>query len=159
MLRSEFTKNKTKQETLYEDKLNGVIRENFFKEQMRKIDDRQQEIEGRIEELEEDEKSYDEKIEQVFGAIDNVDNFKDKFIEAESPEVRKQMVKMMVNKIFIQGGEKIPNTKKKFPWELYIEWNDQFNELYEIGLFEMAEEARTKYGLSKKAFINSKNRL
>lgn len=159
MLRSEFTKNKTKQETLYEDKLNGVIRENFFKEQMRKIDDRQQEIEGRIEELEEDEKSYDEKIEQVFGAIDNVDNFKDKFIEAESPEVRKQMVKMMVNKIFIQGGEKIPNTKKKFPWELYIEWNDGFNELYEMGLFEMAEEARTKYGLPKKTFINSKNSL
>lgn len=159
MLRSEFTKNKTKQETLYEDKFNNVIREGFFKEQMKKIDNRQDDIEGRIEELEEDEKSYDEKIEQAFKAINDVDNFKDKFIAAESPEVRRQMVKMMVNKIFIQGGEKIPNTKKKFPWELYIEWNDGFNELYEIGLFEMAEEARTKYGLPKKAFINSKNSL
>ena len=105
------------------------------------------------------EKSYDEKTEQVFSAIDNVDNFKDKFIEAESPEVRRQMVKMMVNKIFIQGREKIPNSKKKFPWELYIEWNDQFKELYEIGLFEMAEEARGKYGLPKKAFIKQNNRL
>ena len=163
MLRSEQTKNKTKQETLYEDKLNNVIREGFFKEQMKKIDNRQDDIEGRIEELEEDEKSYDEKIEQAFKAIDDVDNFKDKFIAAESPEVRRQMVKRMCNKIFIMGGEKRPDSTKKFlkkfPYELYVEWNDGFNELYEIGLFEMAEEARTKYGLPKKAFINSKNSL
>ncbi len=88
---------------------------------------------------------------------------KDKFIAAESPEVRRQMVKRMCNKIFIIGGEKRPDSTKKFlkkfPYELYVEWNDEFNDLYEAGLIEMAEEARIKYGLPQKAFINSKNNL
>lgn len=159
MIRSEYSKNKTKQETLYEDKLNGVIKENFFKGQMDKIDDRQLDIKGRIEELEEDEKFYDNKIQHVLEAIESVDNFKDKFIEAETPEIRKLMVNMMCNKILITGGERISSTKKKIPYILHVEWNDEFKELYNIDLFELPEEMEVKYGLPKKTFINSKNSL
>lgn len=153
MLRSEYSKNKTKQETLYDDKIEGTIPEKFFEEQMKKITDRQFEIEGRIKWLEDEQDFIDNKIQKAFGAIDTIDNFGKKFIDA-TPKIKKGMVDLMCSKIYLLGGEKMPNSKKKFPYELYVEWNDEFNELYEVGLIEMAEESRSKYGLPKKVKVN-----
>lgn len=156
MLRSENTKNKAKQEMLFEEKFQGAIKENFFKEQMDKIDERQTEIEVRIEILEADEKGYDNKIRKALRAIDAIDNFGGKFKSADQ-KVKKQMVDLMSSKIFITGGEKIPGTKEKVPYSLYVEWNDEFKDLYDVDLVALPKEIEAKYGLPKKVFTTSKN--
>ena len=156
MLRSENTKNKAKQEMLFEEKFEGGIKEGFFKEQMEKIDERQIEIKARIEILEDDEKGYDSKIQKALKAIDAINNFGGKFKSA-NPKVKKHMVDMMSSKIFITGGEKISGTKEKIPYSLYVEWNDEFRDLYDVDLVVLPKEIKTKYGLPKKVFITKSN--
>ena len=156
MLRSENTKNKARQEMLFEEKFEGAIKEDFFKEQMEKIDERQTEIKARIELLEEEEQGYDGQIRKALGAIDAIDNFGAKFKLADQ-KVKKQMVDFMCSKIFITGGEKISGTKEKVPYSLYVEWNDEFKDLYDVDLVALPKEIEAKYGLPKKVFITSKN--
>jgi hypothetical protein len=156
MLRSENTKNKARQEMLFEEKFEGAIKEDFFKEQMEKIDERQTEIKARIELLEEEEQGYDGQIRKALGAIDAIDNFGAKFKLADQ-KVKKQMVDFMCSKIFITGGEKISGTKEKVPYSLYVEWNDEFKDLYDVDLVALPKEIEAKYGLPKKVFTTSKN--
>jgi hypothetical protein len=70
---------------------------------------------------------------------------------------RKEMVNLMVRKIYVIGGGK-DSQGHKIPYDLYIEWNDDFTELYELGLVELSKETEKKYKFGTD-FSNSKNRL
>ena len=156
ILKSEQGKNKKKREALFESKFNGDIDEDFFKEQMEKTKNRLTDIEGEIEYLEGQGTFYDGKIEDVLGIVDTVDGFGKKFKEA-TPEVRRGMVRLMVSKILISGGEKkyIKDAEGKdkmvrVPFSLYVEWNNEFKDLYDVDLVALPKDLEVKYKLSKK---------
>jgi len=137
-LRTEYTKNETLWDRLYDDKLGGVISEEKFKSRADKIEQRQQEIKSRIEELEEEQKFYEEKVHQAVRALSALDNFGEKFRTAND-QVKKTMIKMVSREILTTGGYK---TKKgvKWPKGLYIEWNEVFTKLYDSGLVKADRE-------------------
>jgi hypothetical protein len=142
-LRTEHTKNESKLETMYDDKTEGVITEKFWKTQNEKIEDRQSQIEERLEELEALKKFYDVKVKKSVLALDALENFGEKFKKAD-PRTRKEMVNLMVRKIFVIGGGK-DSQGHKIPYDLYIEWNEDFAGLYELGLVELSKETEKKY--------------
>lgn len=156
LLKSEQGKNKKKRKALFESKFAGDIDEDFFKEQMEKTKDELIRIEGEIENLKGQETLYDDKIEDVLGIVDTVDGFGEKFKEA-TPEVRRGMVNLMVRKILISGGEKkyIKDMRGKdkmvrVPFSLYVVWNDEFKDLYDVDLVVLPKDLEVKYGLSKR---------
>ena len=156
LLKSEQGKQKKKREALFDSKINGDIPEDFFKEQMEKTKDKLIEIEGEIEYLEGQETLYDGKIEDILGIVDTVDGFGEKFKEA-TPEVRRGMVRLMVSKILITGGEKkyitdINENDKmvRVPFSLYVDWNDEFKDLYDVDLVALPKDLEVKYGLPRK---------
>ncbi len=160
LLKSEQGKNKKKREALFDSKINGDIPEDFFKEQMEKTKDKLIEIEGEIEYLEGQETLYDGKIEDILGIVDTVDGFGEKFKEA-TPEVRRGMVRLMVSKILITGGEKKYITDAKgndkmvrVPFSLYVDWNDEFKDLYDVDLVVLPKDLEVKYKLSRRS-VNS----
>jgi len=160
LLKSEQGKNKKKREALFDSKFNGDIDEDFFKEQMEKTKDELIRIEGEIEYLEGQETFYNGKIGDVLGIVDTVDGFGEKFKEA-TPEVRRGMVNLMVRKILISGGEKkyIKDMRGKdkmvrVPFSLYVVWNDEFKDLYDVDLVVLPEDLEVKYGLPRKVKIS-----
>lgn len=127
---------------------------------MEKTKNRLTDIEGEIEYLEGQETFYDGKIEDVLGIVDTVDGFGEKFKEA-TPEVRRGMVNLMVSKILITGGEKKYITDAKgndkmvrVPFSLYVDWNDEFKDLYDVDLLVLPKDLEVKYGLPRKVKIS-----
>lgn len=155
-LRAEHSKNGTKLETMYNDKIEGVITESFWRTQHERISQRQIEIEERIDELESMKKFYDTKVKTAVDALDALENFGEKFKNAD-PKTRKSMVQLMVRNIFLTGGGK-DSEGHKIPFDLYVEWNEDFAELYDLGLVALSKETEKKYKLSG-GISNSKNRL
>lgn len=71
------------------------------------------------------------------------------------------MVNLMVSKILITGGEKKYITHAKgndkmvrVPFSLYVEWNDEFKDLYDVDLVVLPEDLEVKYGLPRKVKIS-----
>lgn len=65
-LNSEYKKNKTKMNHLYEDKMNNIIPQGFFKEKFQKLRERQEEVRQELMELDEDrEESLSKGLETI----------------------------------------------------------------------------------------------
>jgi DNA invertase Pin-like site-specific DNA recombinase len=156
MLRSEDTKNRAMQKFLLQEKFEGGIDKDLFDEQMAELKERQIEVKERIKILEDDKEGYDNKIQQSLKAINVINDFGSKFKSADQ-KVKKHMVDLMCSKIFITGGEKIFGTGKKVPYSLYVDWNDEFKDLYDTDLVVLPEEIAAKYKLPKKVFTKTKN--
>jgi hypothetical protein len=83
------------------------------------------------------------------------------------------MARLMVSKILIMGGEKkyIADAKGndkmvRVPFSLYVEWNNEFKDLYDVDLVALPKDLEVKYKLSKKgnnpsngSFTDQKNSL
>jgi len=79
-------------------------------------------------------------------------------------EVRRGMVNLMVSKILITGGEKKYITDAKgndkmvrVPFSLYVEWNDEFKDLYDVDLVVLPKDLEVKYGLPRKVHFPNGN--
>lgn len=155
-LRAEYAKNETRLDVMYDDRIEGKISEDYWLSRKEKLEERQSEIEIKLEELEELKKFFDVKVQKSILALDALNDFGEKFKKADS-KTRKKMTQLMVRNIFLTGGGK-DFDGHKIPYDLYIEWNDDFTELYELGLVEISKELDEKYKLSG-GISNSKNRL
>jgi DNA invertase Pin-like site-specific DNA recombinase len=155
-LRAEYAKNETRLDVMYDDKIEGKISEDYWLSRKEKLEERQSQIEIKLDELEELKKFYDVKVKQSILALDVLNDFGEKFKSADS-KTRKKMTQLMVRNIFLTGGGK-DSAGYKIPYDLYVEWNDDFTELYELGLVEISKELDEKYKLSG-GISNSKNRL
>ena len=75
---------------------------------------------------------YDVRVKTTVDTLDAIENLGEKFKKAD-PQTRKSMVQMIVRNIFLANRSK-DSEGHKIPFDLYIEWNDDLTELYELSL-------------------------
>jgi seryl-tRNA synthetase len=138
-LRTELTKNDTRKDKLYKDYELGAITADFVGTRMKRIEERQDEIKLRLEELEAERKLYDEKIGKSIQIIDNLKSWRKKWDKA-SDEKKNEMLKLMTIKI-LAVHHKTEVGGKEHEWkDLQIVWNEEFGSLFELGVFEKAKK-------------------
>jgi DNA invertase Pin-like site-specific DNA recombinase len=138
-LRSEQSKNETKMEKLYADYDKGVITGDFTKKQQDKIEARQQEVRKRLNKLEEERQLYDQKIGRSIQIIDNLKSWKQKW-EAASDDKKNEMLRLMTVKISTFWDKRTIDGKD-YEWkDLQIVWNEEFSDLFGLGIFEQKKK-------------------
>ena len=139
--KTEITKSETRREKLYNDFGNGIVTGDFVTSQMKKIDAHIEERKARLEELEEDRSLYDEKIGKSIQIIDNLKSWHEKW-EKASDEKKNEMLRLMTVKISTIS-HKAEIDDKEHSWkDLYLIWNEEFNRLFELGLFEQPKKKK-----------------
>jgi len=140
-LRTELTQNETRKDKIYSDYEDGVVTGDFVQTRMLKLDDRQKEIKLRLAELEEDREQYDEKIGKSITIIDSIRNFKKKW-GSMSVEKQNEMLRLMTTKIFATYNKIKLNGKMIEQKDLYIQWNDEFKELFDLGIIKATRHVK-----------------
>ena len=115
-LQSEYSRNETKLHKVYEDKLEGVITEEFFRTKYEEIQQRQIEIYAAIEGLRKKNTRYFEESIEIFELMKNIKN---QFVKANS-EQKHRIMKILVSNCELKGV----NTR--------IYWNKPFDILLEM---------------------------
>lgn len=156
ILRSELTKSETNLDSLYEDWKAEVIDVEFFKKRSSEIRDRQEEIRSRLEELDEERQVYDEKIGKAIEVLDSFKNWEEKFKKADD-EKRNHLLRLITIKIFTWHRKATIRGKEREWKDLQIIFNDEFRELFELGVLELAEEYKDEIEafLVGKKYLNS----
>jgi len=116
-LQSEYSRNETKLHKVYEDKLEGVIDEGFFKSKYEAIQQRQIEIHAEIEGLRKRNSKYFEEGLEIFELMKNLKN---QYVKAD-PAQKQRIMKILVSNWELKGV----NTT--------IYWNKPFDILFEMG--------------------------
>lgn len=70
-------------DTLYNDKLTGVIDKAFFEDRFSKTRIRQDEIKEKLSELEIQRDDWEGRVERIISIVDSLKDFKSKFIEVD----------------------------------------------------------------------------
>jgi hypothetical protein len=139
--KTEIIKSETRREKLYNDFGNGIVTGDFVASQMKKIDAHIEERKARLEELEEDRLLYDEKIGKSIQIIDNLKSWHEKW-EKASDEKKNEMLRLMTVKISTIS-HKAEIDDKEHSWkDLYLIWNEEFNRLFELGLFKQPKKKK-----------------
>jgi hypothetical protein len=111
-------------------------------------------------ELESERRLYDEKIGRSIQIIDNLKGWKQKW-EAASEDKKNEMLRLMTVKISTFSHKDTINGKD-YEWkDLQIVWNEEFSDLFELGIFEQDKKDRAKnpaYGGSLIQFNSQKIR-
>ena len=102
---------------VYEDKLEGVITEDFFKSKFADIQNRQIEIQADLDNLRKKTTRY---IEQGLEIFELMKNIKNQYVKADSTQ-KQRIMKILVSNCELKGV----NTR--------IYWNKPFDILFEIG--------------------------
>lgn len=139
--KTEITKSETRREKLYDDYSKGVITADFVAEQMKKIDAHIVERKARLGELEEERSLYDEKIGKSIQIIDNLKSWHEKW-EKASDEKKNEMLRLMTVKISSLSHKTEVNGKEHQWKDLYVVYNEEFNRLFELGLFELPKKKK-----------------
>jgi len=116
-LQSEYSRNETKLHKVYEDKLEGVITEEFFRLKYDEIQQRQIEIHAGIEGLRKKNSKYFEEGIEIFELMKNLKN---QYVKADSAQ-KHRIMKILVSNCELKGV----NTR--------IYWNKPFDILFEMG--------------------------
>jgi len=116
-LQSEYSRNETKLHKVYEDKLEGVITEEFFRLKYDEIQQRQIEIQAGIEGLRKKNSKYFEEGIEIFELMKNLKN---QYVKADSAQ-KHRIMKILVSNCELKGV----NTR--------IYWNKLFDILFEMG--------------------------
>ncbi|MFC2163632.1 recombinase family protein [Acidobacteriota bacterium] len=139
--KTEITKSETRREKLYDDYSKDIITADFVATQMKKIDAHIEERKVRLEELEEERSRYDEKIGKSIQIIDNLKSWHEKW-EKASDEKKNEMLRLMTVKISSLSHKTEVDGKEHHWKELYIVYNEEFNRLFELGLFELPKKKK-----------------
>lgn len=156
-LRSERTKNETELDKLYDDYSKESISEKYMKSKMAKIELRQEEIEVDLREKEEERKFLNNKIVKVIDIIDGLKDFKSKY-KKSNKELRRKLLSLMTIEIYAKSKKIDLEGKQHHYKNLYIVWNDDFEELFDLGIIEKAEEWEKHYGHKYRLFDREKTR-
>lgn len=116
-LQSEYSRNESKLHKVYEDKLEGVITEEFFRTKYEEIQQRQIEIHAGIEGLRKKNSNYFEEGIETFELMKNIKN---QYVKAD-PAQKHRIMKILVSNCELKGV----NTR--------IYWNKPFDILFEMG--------------------------
>ncbi len=116
-LQSEYSRNETKLHKVYEDKLEGVINEEFFRRKYDELQQRQIEIHAEIEGLRKRNTGY---FEEGLEILELMRNIKNQYVRAD-PMQKQRILKILASKCELKGV----NTK--------IYWNKPFDILFDLG--------------------------
>jgi len=116
-LQSEYQKNETNLHKCYEDKLSGVISEEFFKVKFSEINGRQREVETELDNLKKKNLGY---LEQGILILELLQNIKSQYDKA-SLEQKAKIMKILLLNCELKGA----NTR--------FYWNKPFDILFELG--------------------------
>jgi len=141
-LRQELTKNETKKDKLYSDYEAEVITGDFVRKKMEEIENRQTEVRERLKELEEQRENYDSKIGKAIEILDKLKDFQKIWKEA-SEEKKTEILKLIMIKIFVVHKKLNIKGKETIITNLEFVYNDEFNELFDLGLVEKSKEVDT----------------
>jgi len=155
-LRSEQRKNETKLDKLYNDFSKDIIDEKFLKSRMNQVQQRQEEIETELREKEEERKFLNNKIAKVIDIIDSLKDFKSKY-KKSNKELRKKLLSLMTIEIFAISRKMNLKGKQIHIKDLQIVWNEEFNDLFELGIIEKAKEWDKYYSNKFRLFNREKN--
>ena len=139
-LRTELTQNETRKDKLYSDYEDGVVTGDFVQTRMVKLDDRQKEINRYQIDID-----FDPHQSFLSGKsieiIDSIRNFKKKW-ENMSVEKRNEMIRLITIKIFVTYNKVKLNGKMIEQKDLYFQWNDEFKELFDLGLIKATKHVK-----------------
>ncbi len=141
-LRQELTRNETKKDKLYSDYEAEVITGDFVRKKMDEIEKRQTEVRERLKELEEQRENYDSKIGKAIEILDKLKDFQKIWKEA-SEEKKTEILKLIMIKIFVVHKKLNIKGKETIITNLEFVYNDEFNELFDLGLVEKSKEVDT----------------
>ncbi|MGB3862573.1 MAG: hypothetical protein WA915_10840, partial [Candidatus Aminicenantaceae bacterium] len=100
---------------------------------------RQDEIKEKLSELEIQRDDWEGRVERIISIVDSLKDFKSKFIEVDDQK-KNQMLRLMTRKIIAIGEKRGVHGRKEALMMLKLIWNDEFQELFEIGLVKTAEK-------------------
>jgi len=141
-LREEKSKNENKKDRLYEDYQAGVITGEFIRRKMGEIEARQKEIEVRLEELEEDRQCYDDKFGKQIEMLDRMKDFH-KIWKKASYEKKVDILRLITVKILVNSKKVKKNNKTLILKDIQIVYNDEIQELFDLGLMERIKQDET----------------
>ena len=128
-LRSEYTKNKNQIEQMYQDKLDGIITDDFFTDVYDKKIERQEVLREEINNLEEGNEQY---IDEGMKILDLAKDFKTRYLSSKGDE-RKEINQLVFRTITMVG-----EVTDVFAWcmpgcdPLHFVYNEPFNTLFEL---------------------------